>query len=226
MKTKTKIICFIGPSRSGKTTQATMLSAQLKKLKIPHAKVHLKSFHGPVYLLLKSILFLTSNRVNPCFNPMVAIGLYDPNLKDRLPHRFLLLLDQLTFSFLDLLLVRTPCILGRTVIVEEYIPGRVNDFLSCPPPYRKWSIVKILLKANLALLPKRSIMVYLDSSYDVSKSRSLATDSPLELPLYFKNWKKVLKLIRKFRPLNFIYINTDSQTPREIRDRLLQMIIQ
>lgn len=223
MKTESKIICFIGPSRAGKTTQATMLSAQLRKLKIPHVKVYLKSFHGLVYLLLKFILFLTSNEVDSGFNPMVAIGLYNPNLKDRLPHRFLLLLDQLTFSLLDLLLVRMPCILGRMVIVEEYIPGRVNDYLSCPLPYREWSIVKILLKVNLALLPKDLFVVYLDCPYNVSKLRVTLTSSVLELPSYFENWRRVYRLIRNLQPsADFIYINTGSLTPEEVQDRLLQ----
>jgi len=220
----------MGPSKCGKSTQAVLLYNSLRYLKIPGIYRYLKSFHTPVYQLLKLMLILI-----PCnkkqistllkLNPMFALFLLKPQLvKKKLLIKTFSLFEELSFLLLDIFSVRIPATLGKVVIVDEYIPGRINDYLSSM--LRKSRLTKFLIKLNLAMLPRNIILIYLSCSYDVSKERALLHNKVPEPKNYFTNWQKTYLLIKKIYPyIQTICMNTNSSTEIKVHNLILRKIL-
>lgn len=205
------IIVFIGYVGAGKTTQAKYLEAYLKKRGQRSKFTYLKTY------------FILTNNLLRIFRGMniSRIGLY-------FIHRLLVVLDLVINVFILTLLalfrVRIPSKFYKYILIEEYLPGTLVDYVHA----------KLILRLNRKFL-MRAIhvllrLLYIDSTTIVlvCNVQSLpyrwkARNTPSEAHSYLKVQEKVFSLWSKHVE-NTFYISTEGksvkETNREIRKLL------
>lgn len=121
------IIAFIGTVGSGKSTQMRLLASDLRRRKAKVKISFLKTGHLFAYVL-EIILarMLTSKRRD--VYPIRALIEEKPNIFKKI-FKLWLILDIISVAIKFLFSIYVPLKLGYKVLVEEYIPATVSDYI-------------------------------------------------------------------------------------------------
>jgi len=205
---KPRIIAFIGTVGAGKTTHMKLLAEHLRsnrlKVKITWLKVgHLWAY--PFYML-------------------ASMGW--PIFKNKWIFKMWVVLDMLAISLKFLISIWIPLKVGRIVLVEEYLPAIVADYLHIARingylPRDIWGLPFIYRLAMLA--PFTS--VFLDADDNVLRERWRLRGTPNEKPGYIFMQRKLLLPLTKLLSRSFIYIDTSDSTVKEINYALKEHLV-
>lgn len=199
-------IIFFGPDGSGKTTQADMLIQELRRNDIRTKKLWLRSLHTLAFIISKIA--------------MHALGLktvYEFREKYSHHRAFRTIWYAIEFvSILPLVMfrLRLPLIRGYTIVAERYV---IDWIVSLSYVSRNESLLDSqLAKMALGLLPRDSLIIYIDASYEAILSRGRNEDS-----------FEFIEFQRRFyaqmaRTLNTIVIDTSDKSLQEVHKLILQ----
>jgi thymidylate kinase len=160
-------IIFFGPDGSGKTTQAEMLVTELRKNGIKTRKLWLRSLHTLAFIISRIAMSMLNLR-----------NVYE--FREKYSHRksFRVLWYAIEFvSILPLVVFRfrIPLMRGYTIVAERYV---IDWIVSLSYVSRNESLLySRLAKMALTLIPKDSVLIYIDASYDAILSRGRNEDS-------------------------------------------------
>ena len=128
------------------------------------------------------------------------------------------LLDSLSISVKFLFGVCVPFLLGRVVLVEEYVPAVIADYLylgrSVGVSLRPGSLpVRYLLRLMNMCRPVH--IVYLDAGDEVLRQRWRGRGTPVERRDYLLVQRTLLKRIAMVLADKYTYIRTGDKSPAE-----------
>ena len=193
---KISFIYFYGPDGAGKTTHAKIVAYYLRRLGYPAKYANVKFHHMLSYIILR-LLYQTNS-------PEWYRGFY-PSLNRRI-HLSWKILELMSIMPAIFFRVIVPMTLGYIIICDRYLLDSLvtlSYFLKDP------SLVSgRLARVLVALIPRGSLLFWMDGNVDVLLSRK--GDEPLsaELLEYYRcAYRRLLGIIR-LRGLNPVYINT------------------
>jgi len=126
--TSRKLIIFAGTVGAGKSTHLLLLRSQLIKEGISVKITFLKTTNLVAYIFLKAIAYCLKFKAPSQVPLITALNESFPILFKRLSFVFVLI-DVLSIVVKDLFCVRLPLKLRKTVLVEEYLPATILDYL-------------------------------------------------------------------------------------------------
>jgi len=213
---KYRLIVFAGPVGAGKSTQIRYLRLALKGMRVKNKSVFLKSGHMLAYALTFFIARAVSRRRGVA--PIRALLEDAPQLFKRI-FKLWLLLDLLSITVKFLLNIYIPFRLGYAVLVEEYIPATIADYLylsrvaSYPLDVDSFPARYLLKLANLC---RPVYMIYLGAEDTELYRRWIARESTEERSDYLSMQRTILLKLCKKLADKFIYENTESRSPKEV----------
>ncbi|MEM1510034.1 MAG: hypothetical protein QW096_09245 [Thermofilaceae archaeon] len=209
---KPHVIVFAGTVGAGKSTQMRLLASALRMKGLRVKTTFLLKGHLLSYFLEIILAKILCKREHA--SSMRA-------LLDESPYRFKklfkvwLAFDVLSTCLKFLFSILIPLKLGYFILVEEYIPSTVSNYLYYCQCLRL-PITTINFPSNLLLRLMLSIpthVIFLDSCSEALKSRWKARMSPIEKDSYIYMRRKVtLPLLQTLLPGKTLYLRTDNQT--------------
>ncbi len=199
-------IIFFGPDGSGKTTQADMLVNELRRNEIKTKKLWLRSLHTLAFLISKFAMHVLGLKT-----------VYE--FREKYSHRrsFRTIWYAIEFvSILPLVVfrLRIPLMRGYRIVAERYV---IDWIVSLSYVSRNESLIDSkLAKMALSLLPKDSLLIYVDASYDAILSRGRNEDS-----LEFIEFQRRF-YARMARTLNAVVIDTSDKSLQEVHKLILR----
>ncbi|MEM0216796.1 MAG: hypothetical protein QW612_04565 [Candidatus Bathyarchaeia archaeon] len=202
------LIAFVGTVGSGKSTHMKLLAANFRSKGLKVKVTLLKVGNLWAYPLYK----------------MASIGW--PIFKNRCLFKLWIFLDILAVSLKFLILIWLPFKAGHIVLVEEYLPAIVADYLHIAringhPP--KGVIATIAYIHRLAILAPFT-SVFLNANDTILKERWKLRDTPSEKPEYLSMQRKLLLSLTKLLSHHTIYIDTSDSTVKDISHSLEYLI--
>lgn len=126
---RAKVIAVIGPVGVGKSTVIKTLLYLFRKNRLKVKSIYIKAFHGPSYLLWKVTEYmLASNWRSGRLAPWYIVG----KVNLRVAQILLILslfLDSIMIPLMLMLRVMLPKLCRINVIVEEYLPGTLLEYV-------------------------------------------------------------------------------------------------
>jgi thymidylate kinase len=162
-----RAIIFFGPDGSGKSTQADMLVSELDRKGIRNKKLWLRSLHTLAFLISK-----ISMHVMKLSDPYQLRMRYS----DHRPFRIVWYLVEFV-SILPLILARfyLPLLRGYVIVAERFV---IDWIVSVAYATNNPSLVDSWLASSvLHIIPKQSLLVYIDADYPSILARRPAEDS-------------------------------------------------
>jgi len=221
------IIAFVGTVGVGKSTQIRLLAYKLKMRGLRVKTTSLKTGHLLAYLL-EVTLKKTLVRGRKGVSPIRALIEEKPNLFRRLL-RLWLTLDVISVFFKFLLDIYVPVSIGYIIVVEEYIPATIADYIYLTkavglPPKTTFFVSRFMLR--LSHLGGSTQVIFLDADTDRLKSRWSSRGSLDERPDYLHMQRTILFFLsKKFSSHRIIYINTSKQTVKETHDQVTDYLM-
>lgn len=221
------IIVFAGPVGSGKSTQMRLLASELKHKKIKVKLSFLKTGHIFAYLLEVFLAKMLASKRKDVY-PIRALLEEKPHIFKKI-FRLWLSLDVISISIKFLFTIYIPLKLGYIIIVEEYIPAVISDYIylcRITECILKPESLAIALLLKLMRLGRFTQVVFLDAENDELRLRWKRRGSPYEKDDYLKMQRTtLLSISRKLSSSELLYINTGKQAVREthqlIKKRLM-----
>jgi len=205
-----KAIIFFGPDGSGKTTQAELLTQQLRKEGIRTKRLWLRSLHTLAFMISKVAMTI-----------MGLESVYDFRAKYSRVRAFRPFWYGIEFvSILPLILFRfyLPLARGHTIIAERYVIDWIASlsFVSANEslPY-SW-----LAKSALTFIPKDSLLIYIDADYEAICSRGRKEDSFEFIEFQRRYYAKIAQ------KLNAVVIDTSNKTIPEVNALIYKRTLQ
>jgi len=208
-----QVIAFIGTVGSGKSTHMKLLYSKLKqkglKIKISFLKTgHLLAFVFESFLAK----MLAGNRKDVF--PIRALVEEKPYIFKKI-FRLWLDLDLISIVIKFLAGIYLPIKLGYIVLVEEYIPATISDYIylskivNFPLKMNSFAIKFLLTLMNLC---NPTQIVFLDARDDILASRWKMRGSFNEREDYILMQRTLLLQLSKKLSCKFLYINTGTKT--------------
>ena len=167
---RARLVSFFGPDGSGKTTQAKMLAEHLGAQGVKVRLAWIRSKHTLAYLVLSAMRRLSPGSVvvSPGGGVMRIRGVRG---------RSWAILEFLSLAPLVLLRVYLPLISGRVVIAERFL---VDSIVAIAYTLGDASFdTSREAKLMLAMIPRNSVLIHLDSDYEeITKRRGVYSDPP------------------------------------------------
>lgn len=200
-----RAIIFFGPDGSGKTTQANLLIGEMRRRGIKTRRLWLRSLHTLAFVI--SGLAMRLQKLN---NPY--------EFRQRYAHRklFRTVWFMIEFiSILPLVVLRfyIPLRRGENIVAERYV---IDWIVSLAYVSRNDSLVDThFAKVALKFIPKDSILIYIDATFDAISSRGRKEDS-----LEFIEFQRAI-YARIAESHNALVIDTSDKSIQEVHERII-----
>jgi energy-coupling factor transporter ATP-binding protein EcfA2 len=224
-----RIIAFLGPVGVGKSTQRQLLAASLKQSGQKVNVTFLKTGHLFAYILEVILVSIFPGK-KKCFHPIRILIEEKPHLF-RTVFGILAVLDTISINIRFLFTVYIPVRLGRIVLIEEYVPATIADYIylsEIAGIHHK--TIRFALKSFFGLLfmdgPTQAI--YLNADIETLRFRWRHRGSPNERSDYVHAQCTILpSLLRKLSTQGLLYlscIDGSRGTPEEIHKSILDNV--
>jgi len=219
------LIVFLGPVGSGKSTQMMLLYLKLKQKGLKAKMSSLKIGHLFAFILGIFLVKIVASRRKDVF-PIRALVEEKPHLFKRL-FRLWLGLDLISITIKFLVGIYIPLKLGYTVLVEDYLPATISDYiylsriLSFPMKVRSFAI-NYLLKL-MSLNPTQ--IIFLDAESDELTYRWKLRGSFDEKEDYIRMQRSILLKVSKKLSHKFLYIDTGTKNVKETHKLVINLLL-
>ena len=222
-----RAIIFIGTVGSGKSTHMRLLYSKLKQKGLKTKLSVLKSNE-----LLASIFVILLSRIVASKRkdvfPIRALIEERPTLFRKIL-RLWLSLDIVSITLKFLTSIYLPLRLGYIVLVEEYIPATISDyiylsrFVNFSLKMKSFTINYLLRLMNLC---RPTQIIFLDAKDDELRKRWKLRKSFDEKEDYLQMQRTLLLQISKeLSSMNFVYINTEAKTLEETQKLIMSQLL-
>ncbi len=216
------VIVFVGVVGAGKSTQKNLLASLLRSngLKIKVSLV--KTGHIMAYFLQKLLVKILGIERRDVY-PIRALTESRPLIFRKL-FKLWLILDVISVSIRFLLSVYLPMKMGRTVIVEEYIPASIADYVYLGKSINfpiKGMIFIINYMLKLFRICNLTSVIFLDACDFCLVDRWRKRKSVNELTDYLIMQRNLLLNLSKNLSSNFLYIDTTNKTIEEVHELII-----
>jgi thymidylate kinase len=222
-----RVIAFIGTVGSGKSTHMKILYSKLKQGGFRVWISYLKRGHLLASLLESLLAKMLAGKRKDVY-PIRALLEERPTLLKRI-FRLLLSLDLISIISKFLASIYLPSRLGYIVLVEEYIPATISDYIYLG------SVINSPLKVNsffinyllrLMKLCGPIQIIFLDASNDELKRRWGLRGSHDERKDYLQMQRTLLlRMSRELSSYGLIYIDTGVKTLTEVQKLIMTQIL-
>lgn len=222
---KHRLIVFVGTVGSGKSTQIKLLHLRLRQRRLRAKISFLKTGHLLAFILQVILAkMLTKRRY---ISPIRTLVEEKPYLFKKI-FRLWIYLDLISVTITFLAKICLPLKLGYTVIVEEYIPAIISDYMYLS------KLVKFPLKTNfftirymlrLMSLCNPTQIIYLDAENDKLAFRWKVRRSFEEREDYIRMQRSILLQISKKLSYTFLYVNTGAKTIDETHNLIINSLL-
>lgn len=222
-----QIIVFAGPVGAGKTTQMKLLASELKSNKVKVTVTFLKTGHLFAYILeitLKNILVGKRKDVHP----IRSLIKEKPHLFRRL-FKLWLILDAVSVFICFLLTIYLPMKMRHIVLVEEYIPATIADYIYLAQviglPLKDISFA-VSFMVRLLHLGGSIQIIFLDA-YNATLKKRWNNRGSLNEKIDYLHMQRslLLSLSKRFSSL-LLYIDTNNKTIKEINAVIINHLTQ
>lgn len=219
------LVVLVGAVGSGKSTHIRLLYLELKKNGLRARTTCLKTGHLFAFILEVFLARILMNNRKDVYPIRVLID--DEPLIFKRIFKLWILLDLISITVKFLISIYLPLKLGYTLLVEEYIPATISDYIYLSrilrfPLKMNSFIIKYLLKLVNLCSPVQTI--FLDAENDELYLRYKLRRSPNETEDYLQMQRTILYRVAKTLSNNFLYINTGSKTPSEVQRLIINHI--
>lgn len=224
--TEPRMIVFAGTVGAGKTTQMKLLASKLRTNGIGVKTAFLKTGHLPAYLL-EVLLARIVVRGSKYASPIRALIEEKPHLFRTL-FKLWLALDIIGVSLKFLFKIHIPVKTGCLVLVEEYIPATVVDYISVAkavglPPEASSFASKFM--SRLQHLGGPAQVIFLDADPASLKSRWRLRKQQDERSEYLRMQRTTLLLLSKrFSSRGLIYVDTTNLSIEKVHELIMDNI--
>lgn len=218
-----RLIVFVGPVGSGKSTHIRLLRLKLKQRELKTKTCFLKTGHLFAFILEVFLAKIVAGKRRDV-SPIRALVEERPRLFKRL-FRLWLGLDLISITIKFLAGIYAPLKLGYIVLVEEYIPAIISDYIylsrivNFPLKVRSFTI-NYLLKL-MSLNPTQ--IIFLDAENDKLVYRWKLRRSFDEKEDYIQMQRTILLRVSKRLSHKFLYIDTGTKTIKETHKLVINM---
>jgi len=214
-----KVLVFVGTVGSGKTTHIRLLSRKLGKIKNRVSHLGVGCLFTRLFEEFLANLLLKDRKL--C--PRRALREYNPYLFRKL-FRFWLTLDVFSIYVKFLLRVYLPAKVGYLIIVEEYIPSIISNYIYLSKalglPLKNISFaINHMLRLLHITSPIKTI--FLDADNEVLQKRWVQRRSLYERLDYIEMQRSLLLSISKMLSHSFLYIDTTDKSVEETHNQVL-----
>jgi thymidylate kinase len=210
---KPYIIAFIGTVGAGKSTQMNLLAPELKARGLRVKVTSLKTGHVFAYFLevvLAKMLVGEEKDVSP-----IRVLIEDKTTLFKRLFKLWLSLDIISISIRFILTAYIPLKLRRIVLVEEYFPATITDYIYLAKvldlPFKTISPAVRFMQRLLQLSgPMQTI--FLDAPNVVLEKRWSQRSSLNEKTDYLQMQRTMLLSVSKLSSSSFLYVETTNKT--------------
>jgi len=222
-----RAIIFIGTVGSGKSTHMRLLCSKLKQKGLKTKMSFLKTGHLFAFILEILLARIVTSKRKDMF-PIRSLVEERPNLFRRI-FRLWFGLDLISITLKFLAGIYFPLKLGYIVLVEEYIPATISDYIylsriiNFPLRVNSFAINYLLRLMNLC---GPTQIIFLDAKNDELRIRWKLRKSFDEKEDYLQMQRTLLLQISKeLSSMNFIYIDTRAKTLVETQKLIISQLL-
>jgi len=222
-----RVIAFVGTVGSGKSTHMKLLYSKLKKKGLKTKISCLKTGHLFAFILEVLLARMVADKRKDVF-PIRALVEEKPCLFRKI-FKLWLNLDLISITVKFLAGVYFPLKLGCIVLVEEYIPATISDYIYLGeiinfPLKRNSFAINYLLRLMNVCSPNQ--IIFLDAKNDKLKIRWKLRGSLDEREDYLhKQRTLLLQISRALSSNKLMYINTSSKTLTETQKLIMSHLL-
>ncbi len=225
-----RLIVFAGTVGAGKSTHLRLLHQHLVKRGVNTKKACLKTGNLMGYAFLKilsSMLVVKKSDV-----PLITV------INESYPTLFracgflFTLIDALSLVVKDLISIKLPLMLGRFVLVEEYLPATVLDYLILFRVRKVISrksfniIYKLCASLSASCTQGQNVTFFFDASNDVLFKRYRSRGSFMEKRLYLDMQRRLLPhLYSRLLGGQIVFIDTSSNSIPDVQQLLREIVL-
>jgi len=222
-----RVIIFIGTVGSGKSTHMELLYSKLKLKGLKVKVSFLKTGNLFAFILEISLARMVASKRKDVF-PIRALVEEKPTFFRRI-FRLWLGLDLISITLKFLAGIYLPLKLGYTILIEEYIPATISDYVylskivNFPLRVNSFSINYLLKLMNLC---GPTQIIFLDAKDDELKTRWKLRGSFDEREDYLQMQRTLLlQMSRELSPYGLICINTEAKTLTETQKLIMSQLL-
>lgn len=223
MNQKPHVLAFLGPVGVGKSTQMKLLASKLRDNGLKTRNTSFKANHLLTFLLIR-ILAKMLGESRKSVSPIRALINYRSTFLKKI-FKLWLALDIFSISLKFLLTIYFPVKIGYIVLVEEYIPATIANYMY----YRRvLGLPSRAIYFLLSFMPKlmhqvgHTEIIFLDAPTSTLKLHWSSRGSSDERTDYIHmQHTALLSLARKLSSPRILYINVKNQTVKETHERIL-----
>ncbi|MEM3437194.1 MAG: hypothetical protein QXP55_01480 [Nitrososphaerales archaeon] len=220
-----KVVVFVGTVGAGKSTQMKLLASMLESRRLKIRITYIKTGHVFAYLLEILLARVLCSKRKDVY-PIRALIENRAFIFKKL-FRLWLILDMLSISIRFILTVFLPSKIGRVILVEEYIPATIADYIylakavGFPVKYVLFAVNYVL---KLLHLCNPILTIFLDASNSCLVDRWHQRGSLNETSDYLKMQRTLLLNVSKNLSNYFLYINTSNKTIKEVHKLIVNYL--
>jgi len=202
-------IIFFGPDGSGKTTQAEMLVNLLNRNGVKTRKLWLRSLHTLAFVISTIAMHLL--HLNSVFEFRQKYSHKKSFRRVWYAIEFLSILPLIVLRF------RLPLLRGYSIVAERYVIDWIVSlsYLS----RNELMLDSLLAKIVLKFIPRGSVLIYIDATFDTIYSRGRTEDSREFIDFQRKFYTKIAQM------LDATTIDTSEKTVNEVHELICRHML-